>query len=78
MNNNDVKKGDKIVKIIIGGGFETCSIQTIEEVTKDTIFLEGADGYYERDTLYAYDLTTGRACESYIPGFSSRLIVLEQ
>jgi len=78
MTKNDVKKGNKIVKVLIGGGAETASIQKVEKVTDDTIYLEGCDGDYKRDSLYAYDLTTGRACNSFIPGFSSRLIYLEK
>lgn len=78
MNTNDVKKGDKIVKILIGGGFETASIAKIEKVTEDTIYLHGCEGHYVRDSVYAYDLKTGHLCESFIPGFTSRLIVLEK
>jgi ribosomal protein S3 len=78
MNQNDVKKGDQIVKVLIGGGFETASIATIEKVTKGEIYLEGCDGDYNRESVYAYDLATGRACSNYIPGFTARLIILEQ
>lgn len=77
MTKNDVKKGDTIVKILIGGGVETASIVEIEKVTSDTIYLEGCDGNYKRDSPYAYDLASGRLCESFIPGFTSRLIFLE-
>jgi len=78
MNKSDVKKGSQLVKLLVGGGVETASLVSVEKVTKDTIFLEGCDGDYKRDSVYAYDLGTGRACESYIPGFSSRLVYLEE
>lgn len=78
MTKNDVKKGDSIVKVLYGGGVKTASIATIEKVTKDTIYLKGCDGDYKRDSVYAYDLETGRSIENYIPGFFAELIVLEQ
>lgn len=78
MTKNDVKKGNKIVKIIIGGGAETASIQKVEHVDDKTIYLVGCDGDYNRDSVYAYDLATGKSCNSYIPGFTSRLVYLEK
>jgi hypothetical protein len=77
MTKNDVKKGNKIVKLLIGGGAETASIQKIEHVDDKTIYLSGCDGDYKRDSVYAYDLATGKACSSFIPGFTSRLVYLE-
>lgn len=78
MNQQDVPVGDQIVKVIIGGGFETCSIAEIEHVSEDTIYLKGCDGWYDRESLYAYNLHDGRSVNNFIPGFSSRLILLEQ
>ena len=74
------KKGERVVKIITGGGVETASIQTVEKADKKTktVWLEGCDGDYNRDSVYAYDQDTGRACQSYIPGFQSRLVYLEE
>jgi hypothetical protein len=74
-----VKKGQKLVKILIGGGCETASIVTLEKSDKKNkrVYLEGCDGGYTADSVYAYDMTTGRACSSYIPGFQSRLVYLE-
>jgi hypothetical protein len=78
MTKNDVKKGSKVVKLLIGGGAETASIQKVEHVDDNTIYLSGCDGDYNRDSVYAYDLASGRACSNYIPGFTSRLIYLEK
>lgn len=79
MNKSDVKKGSNLVKVLIGGGVESASIVKVEKVTKDTIFLEGADGRYKRDdSVYAYDLESGRLVTPLIPGFTSRLIFLEE
>lgn len=74
-----LKKGQQVVKILIGGGVETATIQTVEKVDKKqkAVFLEGCEGNYKRDSVYAYDMTTGYLCESFIPGFTSRLIMLE-
>lgn len=76
---NSVKKGSKIVKVLIGGGYETCSVREIEHVDTENkiIYLEGCDGDYNKESVYAYDATSGRECASYIPGFSCRLILLD-
>lgn len=78
MTKNDVEKGSKVVKLLIGGGVETASIQEVEHVDDNTIYLSGCDGDYNRDSVYSYDLATGKACTSFIPGFTSRLVYLEQ
>lgn len=77
---NGLKKGDSVVKILIGGGCETATIKEIEKIDKktNTLYLEGCNKDYNRQSLYAFDTETGYACESLIPGFTSRLIYLEE
>lgn len=70
-------KGDKVVKLLIGGGCETASIQEVQAVNKKKglVFL-GDDRDPEGGQTYRLD--DGRAVCSYIPGFSTRLVVLEE
>jgi hypothetical protein len=80
MDAKHAQAGNKVVKLIIGGGFEVASIATIEHLDEqtNTVYLNGCDEDYSRDSVYAYDLKTGQACQSYIPGFSSRIVMLEE
>lgn len=78
MTHSDVQAGTRVVKLLIGGGIETASIAEVEHVDAQNIYLKGCDGDYNSESVYAYHLADGRACSSYIPGFTSRLIVLEE
>ena len=76
-NKNFLKKvgpGDVLVRSIVGGGFTTYSLVEIEHVDDKGIYIEGADGDYEADSVYRYLLTNGRTAENYVPGFYSELI----
>jgi len=64
------KKNDKVVKIITGGGYETASIQTVLLSKKGKVSCDD-DGHIW------YDANSGFEIDPVIPGFSSRLIVLE-
>lgn len=63
-----VRKGDKVVMILAGAGVETASVQTITRVSKGRISLDA--------TTATFDIKTGRG-ESWIPGFTQRIIALE-
>jgi len=64
------KKGDKVVKILRGGGVETATIQFVNGVKKGKVLLE--------DSSLEYDAKTGQEIDPVIPGFSSRLVMLEE
>lgn len=72
------KKNDKVVKIIIGGGVETASIKVVQAVDKKKglVFLDSDDR--DPEGVQTYRDSDGRAAADYIPGFTSRLIVLEE
>lgn len=69
----DLKENDIVVRKLHGGGFVTESLVTIEAVLENGIFIKGADGDYEDDSSYCFDLTTGKSCNNYIQGFRSEL-----
>lgn len=70
----NVKSGDVLVRLLIGGGFKTESLISIEAVKDNGIFVKGADGDYEDDSVYRFSKTTGKSCSNYIPGFSSEIV----
>lgn len=64
------KKGQQVVKVIIGGGVKTSSIQRVASVKKGVVRLEGSClDYRDKD---------GQEIDPVIPGFTSELIYLEQ
>lgn len=70
------KKGDKVIKILSGAGFETGMIREVQKVSKkkNMAFLDADDA--NEKSPQAYDLETGYAINSYVSGFSSRIIPL--
>lgn len=73
---NKVKSGDKLVRGLTGAGFTTYSLVEVEHVDSTGIFIEGADGDYERDSVYRFSLKTGKSVNNYTAGFYSTLIRL--
>lgn len=69
----DIKAGDMFVREIHGGGMVTESLIEIEEVINDIAYVEGADGDYEADSVYAHSLKNARSINNYTPGFFSKL-----
>ena len=68
------KDGDVVVRNLHGGGFVTNSLVTIEHVDENgTIFIEGADGDYSRDSVYAFHGGNHKSINNYTPGFYSVL-----
>jgi len=70
----NLKSGDIVVRELTGGGFKTESLVTIENVTEDGVFIEGADGDYSIDSTYAFSKTTGKSKNNYTEGFYSTLL----
>jgi len=71
------KKGQKVVKILSGAGYETASIRTVEKVDKKKGF-----AYLDLDDVCddgqnTYRLNSGKANVCWISGFSHRIIPLE-
>lgn len=64
------KKGQRVVKLLIGAGMETASIQEVEWVRKDKVKLVD-------DEAHEYSSDNGRVLIDYIPGFTSRIVILE-
>ena len=79
-----MKKGDKVVKLIIGGGFETASIQTIAaaDAKRGLVSLDASHVFkpadIKLDGVSTYRIADGRATANYIPGFTSRIVELEE
>ena len=78
-----LKKGDKVVKLILGGGMETACIQTIAGVCNKRKLISVDSSHVktakdiEDDGVGVYRMSDGRAVADYIPGFTSRLVYLE-
>jgi len=68
------KKGSKVRKLIIGGGFETISedTYTVSRVVKGIARVTEDDT--EDESCLEYDAATGCEVNAAIPGFTSRLI----
>lgn len=65
------KKGDKVVRVLRGAGTETASLSTIAKVAKGVATL--TDSEWQK-----YLVATGESLEDPIPGFSTRIIKLEE
>lgn len=74
----ELKKGQRVVRIINVFGSETASICEVAKVskTKGLIYLDADD--LTDDGVCTYRLEDGRAVRDYIAGCSSRLIMLEE
>lgn len=73
MQFKDVEVGTKIVRALIGGGFTTEGIITVEAVNDEGIFIEGCDEDFSKDSVYGYHFD-GRPFANWTPGFSSKLL----
>lgn len=69
-----IKSGDVVVRALTGGGFTTYNLMEIEHVDKTGIFVEGADGDYEADSVYCFSKSTGKSVNNFVPSFYSTLI----
>ena len=66
-----MKKGDKVVMLLSGAGRESASIQVVKSATKTGIKLVDI-------TSTVFHRISGRCLNEAIPGFSRRIVVLEQ
>jgi hypothetical protein len=64
------KKQQEVVKVIIGGGVKTATIQRVKSVKNGVVRLVNSS--------LEYDNLTGQEIDSVIPGFMSEIIYLEQ
>jgi hypothetical protein len=76
-------KGEKVVKILSGGGIETASIQVVSAICqkRDLLSIDpdiSKPKDIQADGVQTYRLSDGRAAVNYINGFSSRLVDLEE
>lgn len=70
----ELKAGTAIVKMLCGGGYKTYEVCRIEEVNSAGIFMEGADGDYDNDSVYKYSLISGKSVNNFVPGFKSEIV----
>ena len=71
-------KGQSVVKVISGAGTETASIQTVCKINKKKGFAYTDPDDICDDGQNTYRLADGRAHVCWIPGFSHRIIALEE
>jgi 1-aminocyclopropane-1-carboxylate deaminase/D-cysteine desulfhydrase-like pyridoxal-dependent ACC family enzyme len=79
-----VKKGMRVVKLLTVGGIETASLCVVAAVCKkrglislDTSHVSKASDI-EADGVQTYNWAAGHAVVNYIPGCSSRIVLLEE
>lgn len=79
----NLRKGDKVVKLLLGGGYETASLATVTAVDKKRGLFSTDESHVSRasdiqaDGVQTYRLEDGRASANYISGFSSRIVMFE-
>jgi len=74
--------GQKVVKVITGAGFSTGSYHYVTGANKNKGYVsvadtEGGEPWGHHD-IHAYHKETGIAFENNIPGFSSKIVSLEE
>ena len=62
--------GEIVIKVIVGGGFKTATIQRVNKVTKKGVFLKNNESQ-------SWDPGTGMEKSPAIPGFYSEIITLD-
>lgn len=70
----NLKNEDLVVRELHGAGFITKSLVRVEKVEKNIFYIEGADGYYADDSVYAFSLENGESINNFTPGFFSKII----
>lgn len=64
-----MEEGDKVIKVIEGGGFRTATFQIVDTVNSRAVTL--------RDSDLVYDAHTLDEMEPPLPGFRSYLVALD-
>jgi hypothetical protein len=72
------KKGQKVVKIIAGAGVETASVKTVCKVDKRLGLAYCDPDDLTKDGQNTYRLDSGRAVVNWVPGFTHRIVTLEE
>lgn len=70
----DLKEGDVCVCSLVGGGFSTESLTTIEYILNNKIYIEGCDGDFSKDSVYEFSNTTGKSVNNFMTGWYSQLV----
>lgn len=71
------KVGDKLAKIISGGGYKTASIVKVTGVRNNGLIILINDEEDESAGVNSFNAVTGQAVASYIPGFYSSLMTIK-
>lgn len=74
----ELKKGQRVVKLISICGIEIAHIAEVAKVSKAKKLVYLDADHIEDDGVSTYRLEDGVAVMDYIPGCSSRLIMLEE
>lgn len=73
------KKGQLVAKVIAGGGVQTVTFVKVQKVKGKIGQVCADDDMGEVDNpLRSFNLETGLAVENWIPGFNSRIILLDE
>ena len=68
-------EGDIVVRALTGGGFTTEGLVEIDHIDEHgDIFIEGADGDYEHDSVYRFSGKTLKSVNNYTQGFYSTIL----
>jgi hypothetical protein len=75
---SDFQKGRMVVKLISGAGTETASIREVVKCSpkKGFVYLDGGD--LSDDGQNTYRIADGMANVCWIPGFSHRIVPVEE
>lgn len=71
-----IKKGDTVKICVVGAGVISSPEKRVVEhvdTERNLLWLDGADGYYDRKSVYAYSLETGKTVSNYAPGFYAEI-----
>ncbi|EPP7233842.1 hypothetical protein ACTOJ1_000757 [Shigella flexneri] len=71
-----IKKGDTVKVCIVGAGVASSPEKRVVEhvdTERNLLWLNGADGYYDKKSVYAYSLETGKTVSNYAPGFYAEI-----
>lgn len=75
---SDWKKGRQVVKLLSGAGTETATVRTVHKCDsrKGFVYLDADD--MTDDGPNTYRIATGQANFNWLPGFSSRIVPVEE
>lgn len=71
-----LKAGSTVKVCLVGAGVVSePEPRTVEHVdaSRNLLWLDGADGDYDRTSVYAYSLASGKTVSNYAPGFYSKI-----